>query len=139
MLPRGLVQAVRSQLHFSQLSAWWSSTKGTCPTNVRYRITVPGQAFAFPFSKPPNEHTFPLASVGKNGSIKVCMDCGYTPVIPTHLCIVISFTKKQHLLILIFFRSVLAPYLVWKWCLSFTAFCTMDAYNHHLKLSRNLA
>lgn len=72
MLPRGLVQAVRSQLHFSQLSAWWSSTKGTCPSNIRYRITVPGQAFAFPFSKPPSEHTFPLASVGKNGSIKVC-------------------------------------------------------------------
>ncbi|XP_026287167.2 uncharacterized protein LOC113212601 isoform X2 [Frankliniella occidentalis] len=72
MLARGLVQAVRSQLHFSQLSAWWSSSKGSRPSNISYRITVPGQVFASQFSRPPSEHTFPLASVGKNGSIKVC-------------------------------------------------------------------
>ncbi|KAJ1519327.1 hypothetical protein ONE63_004626 [Megalurothrips usitatus] len=72
MLARGLIQAVRSQLHFSQLSAWWSSSKGVQPSNVTYRITVPGQAFSSQFSRPPSEHTFPLASVGKTGSIKVC-------------------------------------------------------------------
>ncbi|KAK3923146.1 Protein FAM214A [Frankliniella fusca] len=72
MLARGLVQAVRSQLHFSQLSAWWSSSKGSHPSNISYRLTVPGQVFASQFSRPPCEHTFPLASVGKSGSIKVC-------------------------------------------------------------------
>lgn len=71
MLARGLVQAVRSQLHFSQLSAWWSSNKGIHPNHVSYRISVPGQAFASQFSRQPNEHTFPLASVGKNSAIKV--------------------------------------------------------------------
>ncbi|XP_075219755.1 atos homolog atossa isoform X2 [Lycorma delicatula] len=68
---RGLLQAVRSQLHFSQLSAWWSNSRGATPENVCYRLTLPGQAFASQFSRQPLEHSFPLASVTGTTDIKV--------------------------------------------------------------------
>ena len=58
----GLFQAVRSYLHFSQLSAWYSSSRGQTPQNVLYRITIPGEAFASKFSCKPEEHFFPSAS-----------------------------------------------------------------------------
>ena len=58
----GLYQAVRSYLHFSQLSAWYSSSRGQEPKNVLYRITIPGEAFASKFSCKPEEHYFPSAS-----------------------------------------------------------------------------
>lgn len=72
MSVRGLFQAVRSQLHFSQLSAWWSSSKGTHPINVCYRVTLPGEAFASQFTRPPVHHIFPPAAVGPNTQLKVC-------------------------------------------------------------------
>ena len=58
----GLFQAVRSYLHFSQLSAWYSSSRGQNPNNILYRITIPGEAFASKFSCRPEEHYFPSAS-----------------------------------------------------------------------------
>ena len=58
----GLFQAVRSYLHFSQLSAWFSSSRGQEPNNVLYRITIPGEAFSSKFSCRPEEHSFPSAS-----------------------------------------------------------------------------
>lgn len=72
MSVRGLFQAVRSQLHFSQLSAWWSSSKGTVPKNVCYRVTLPGEAFASHFSRPPLEHSFPTAAINSESILKVC-------------------------------------------------------------------
>ncbi|XP_063237686.1 atos homolog protein A isoform X2 [Bacillus rossius redtenbacheri] len=68
---RGLFQAVRSQLHFSQLAAWWSRSKGGSPVHVSYRVTVPGEAFASQFQRPPLEHSFPVAVVARNSAIKV--------------------------------------------------------------------
>ena len=67
---RGLFQAVRSYLHFSQLSAWYSSTKGLEPKNVLYRITIPGENFSTKFASKPIEHFFPPA-------------CKYTSVVST--------------------------------------------------------
>lgn len=78
MSVRGLFQAVRSQLHFSQLSAWWSSSKGTHPINVCYRVTLPGEAFASQFSRPPVHHVFPPAAVGPNTQLKVCTSLHYS-------------------------------------------------------------
>jgi hypothetical protein len=52
---------VRSYLHFSQLSAWYASTKGKAPKNVLYRITIPGENFSSKFSQSPTEHRFPAA------------------------------------------------------------------------------
>ena len=39
----GWMQAVRSYLHFSQLSAWYNKTGGLNPTNILIRITIPGK------------------------------------------------------------------------------------------------
>ncbi len=58
---RGLFQAVRSYLHFSQLCAWFSSSGGERPKNVLYRITIPGETFSSKFKSPPEEHSFPPA------------------------------------------------------------------------------
>ncbi len=60
--PKALFAAVRSYLHFSQLSAWYSSHRGQLPQNVLYRITIPGEAFASKFSCQPEHHSFPSAS-----------------------------------------------------------------------------
>ncbi|XP_021920332.1 protein FAM214A isoform X2 [Zootermopsis nevadensis] len=70
---RSLFQAVRSQLHFSQLSAWWSCSKGCSPTHVNYRVTVPGEAFASQFQRQPVEHSFPVAVISRGTAVKVCM------------------------------------------------------------------
>lgn len=69
--PRSLIQAVRSYLHFSQISAWYSLTGGRAPRNVYYRISVPGEAFSSKFLCNPHVHTFPVASLARNTSIKV--------------------------------------------------------------------
>ena len=66
-----LLQAVRSYLHFSQLSAWYSKTGGTSPSNILIRITIPGQEFATKFTRAPEEHYFPVASVGYKSSVAV--------------------------------------------------------------------
>ncbi|XP_054280359.1 atos homolog protein A-like [Macrosteles quadrilineatus] len=71
MSMRSLLQAVRSQLHFSQLSAWWSSSRGSRPINVCYRVTLPERAFVSHFSRPPQHHIFPPAAVGPNTQLKV--------------------------------------------------------------------
>ena len=56
-----LLQAVRSYLHFSQLSAWYSKTGGASPWNILVRITIPGEEFGSKFTQPPEKHTFPPA------------------------------------------------------------------------------
>lgn len=63
-----LVQAVRSFLHFSQLSAWLSKSAGSRPKQLLYRVTMPGQAFASKFAAKPVEHHFPTAHVGRLSS-----------------------------------------------------------------------
>lgn len=69
--PRGLMQAVRSFLYFSQLCAWLSLTGGKSPQNVHYRLCVPGEAFSSKFTVHPDSHDFPVANIGRNTSMKV--------------------------------------------------------------------
>ncbi|CAL1297104.1 unnamed protein product [Larinioides sclopetarius] len=86
--PRGLIQAVRSFLYFSQLCAWYSLTGGKSPQNVHYRVCVPGEAFSSKFSSQPDCHMFPVANIGRNSAMKVLMKChprcGEIPIVPCH-------------------------------------------------------
>ncbi|RXG69201.1 hypothetical protein Avbf_05610 [Armadillidium vulgare] len=66
-----LVAAVRSFLHFSQLSAWLSASGGSQPPNVLYRLTVTSPVFCSKFVAESEEHTFPIANVGQDTAIKV--------------------------------------------------------------------
>lgn len=75
---RGLFQAVRSFLHFSQLAAWYSSSKGKEPKNVLYRITIPGETFSTKFSQAPIEHRFPPA--GKSFASGFSGNCGFASI-----------------------------------------------------------
>jgi len=82
-----LLQAVRSYLHFSQLSAWYSTTGGTSPWNILIRITIPGEEFASKFTQPPEKHYFPTAWVGGNSSIAVSVrSLPRTDEIPKVVC-----------------------------------------------------
>ncbi|XP_057365921.1 atos homolog protein A-like [Daphnia carinata] len=95
-----LVQAVRSFLHFSQLSAWLNKSSGSRPQQLLYRVTMPGQAFASKFASKPVEHHFPLAHVGRlaTHAIKVSVSSlPRTDVIPHVHCGKCRFiTPKQN-------------------------------------------
>jgi hypothetical protein len=67
---RSILHAVRSFLHFSQLSAWYAVSKGENPKNVMYRVTIPGENFASKFSQTPVDHDFPSVHF-KNHVLKV--------------------------------------------------------------------
>ncbi|XP_037573160.1 protein FAM214A [Dermacentor silvarum] len=69
--PRSLIQAMRSYLHFSQISAWYSLSGGRNPRRIYYRISVPGEAFSSKFLCSPHVHNFPVSNLGRNASIKV--------------------------------------------------------------------
>ena len=71
-----LYQAVRSLLHFSQLTAWYMSHNGMKPSHVIYRVGVPGD---FTFISDDNfiKHDFPVADINKTASIKVIIDNYY--------------------------------------------------------------
>ncbi|XP_033624306.1 uncharacterized protein LOC117287857 isoform X1 [Asterias rubens] len=66
-----LFQAVRSFLHFSQISAWLSSSQGRLPRNIVYRVCAPGESFSTSFTSPPEVHTFPLLNLSKSSSLRV--------------------------------------------------------------------
>merc|ERR1719510_855431 len=84
---RGLFQAVRSYLHFSQLSAWYDSFCGTAPSSVLYRITIPGETFASKFSCQPEQHYFPPAAVGSMALVNVAVrSYPRTDKIPKVIC-----------------------------------------------------
>lgn len=86
--PRGLIQAVRSFLYFSQLCAWFSLSGGKSPRNIHYRVCVPGEAFSSKFSSQPDSHIFPVANIGRNTAMKVQIKyhprCGEIPSVPCH-------------------------------------------------------
>ncbi|XP_022239831.1 protein FAM214A-like isoform X2 [Limulus polyphemus] len=92
--PRGLILALRSFLHFSQLSAWLSLSGGKSPKNIQYRICVPGEAFSNKFSRPPEMHVFPLANVGKNNAMKVTVRTLPRYVHATLVCSI--HDRKEH-------------------------------------------
>ncbi|KAL5257430.1 hypothetical protein ACHWQZ_G012392 [Mnemiopsis leidyi] len=58
-----LLQALHSHLHFSQLSAWLSSSHGRFPANVSYSINSEEK---LQFYAAPDQHRFPIVSVGEN-------------------------------------------------------------------------
>ncbi|KAL4216463.1 hypothetical protein ACF0H5_024187 [Mactra antiquata] len=60
---RAHLQAVRSYLHFSQLSSWLISSGGSLPFTVVYRIYAPGEAVGYTFSRLPEVHNFPSAEL----------------------------------------------------------------------------
>jgi len=82
-----LLQAVRSYLHFSQLSAWYSKTGGTSPWNILIRITIPGEEFESKFTQPPETHFFPAAHAGGNSTVAVAVrSLPRTDEIPKVIC-----------------------------------------------------
>jgi len=82
-----LLQAVRSYLHFSQLSAWYSTTEGASPWNILVRITIPGEEFESKFTQPPEMHYFPLAGADKQSNISVSVrSLPRTEKIPKVVC-----------------------------------------------------
>ncbi|KAG6444310.1 uncharacterized protein LOC115456454 isoform X2 [Manduca sexta] len=105
-----LLNAVRSQLHFSQLAAWLARLKETKPDdnpterrrklsrekcnykkleancdetelpneqrklNVVYSVKMPGETYKMAeFTKPPNDHQFPMTEIGDNVYLKVVL------------------------------------------------------------------
>ncbi|XP_042216714.1 uncharacterized protein LOC121862477 isoform X2 [Homarus americanus] len=68
-----LMAAVRSFLHFSQLSAWLSVSRGRRPPNVLCRLTVTSPVFCSKFTEEAEEHVFPIAYMGQETSIKVAV------------------------------------------------------------------
>ncbi|XP_033105763.1 protein FAM214A-like [Anneissia japonica] len=68
---RMLLQAIRSYLHFSQLSSWLSMNSGKEPKNITYRVSAPGEAFPANFVKIPEVHSFPAVNITKSSCIRV--------------------------------------------------------------------
>lgn len=69
-----LIQAIRSHIHFSQLSAWLSRSKGFIPSQIIYRISYDGgedNLLDERFLKEPDFHTFPLANLYSNRVLQV--------------------------------------------------------------------
>jgi hypothetical protein len=65
-----LMNAIRSQLYFSQLTAWLTVQEDDSPVqitnrNLRYRLTLPGETFeSTQFTLAAVKHEFPLTDVG---------------------------------------------------------------------------
>ncbi|XP_008195164.3 atos homolog protein A isoform X1 [Tribolium castaneum] len=65
-----LMNAIRSQLYFSQLTAWLTVQDENSPIkitdkNLRYRLTLPGETFeSSQFTQSAVKHEFPLTDIG---------------------------------------------------------------------------
>lgn len=73
-----LIGAVRSQLYFSQISAWLSSQNESRPNiskcNLKYRLTIPGETLEqSKFNMTAIQHDFPLTDLGNNLFLNVCL------------------------------------------------------------------
>ncbi|GFY62029.1 protein FAM214A [Trichonephila inaurata madagascariensis] len=81
-----LLRAVRSFLHFSQISAWLSSTKGKSPSNIYYWVKSSLDGVCTSFDKDPEIHSFPICKIVEDlyGTVKVKYPTRtqYVPVIP---------------------------------------------------------
>ncbi|XP_017784073.1 PREDICTED: protein FAM214A isoform X2 [Nicrophorus vespilloides] len=73
-----LISAVRSQLYFSQISAWLSCQDLGAPhisnANLKYRLAIPGETFDQPkFNENANEHLFPTTDMGNGLQLNVTL------------------------------------------------------------------
>lgn len=60
---RFLLQAIRSYLHFSQLSSWMITSIGCLPFEVIYRLYAPGETVNYSFKVIPVVHHFPQSDM----------------------------------------------------------------------------
>lgn len=98
-----LMNAVRSQLHFSQISAWLSSSENDLKNNITYRVTVPGETYEVSqFTSSATKHDFPVTEIGGGLFIQVSLlSLPRLPKVPTTKCnkcepvLSISFDKIQ--------------------------------------------
>ncbi|CAM9415553.1 unnamed protein product [Lampetra fluviatilis] len=66
-----LLQAVRSYIHFSQLSAWLSAAHGKLNHSIFYRVCAPGEATQQDFAESPEEHVFPVPALACTRTLRV--------------------------------------------------------------------
>ncbi|KAF7267274.1 atos homolog atossa [Rhynchophorus ferrugineus] len=94
-----LVSAVRSQLYFSQLTAWLVTQDQTEPRitgdNLRYRLTTPDHLEAPPkFGLTASRHDFPVADLGDGRSLNAFFfSAPRSPAVPDISCAQCRNTK----------------------------------------------
>eukprot|EP00794_Sanderia_malayensis_P019441 gene19441-21368_t len=67
------LQAIRSFLHFSQLSAWLIKTGGRIPNRIFFRITHSEESSGLEFRSNPEIHVFPRALASKTEAIQLML------------------------------------------------------------------
>ncbi|XP_043533328.1 protein FAM214A isoform X1 [Chiloscyllium plagiosum] len=96
---RSLLQAVRSYVFFSQLSAWLSASQGAVPRNILYRISATDEDMLLNFTQPPVEHVFPIPNISHNLALRVSvLSLPRQPTYPLLTCSIhstISFYGKN--------------------------------------------
>ncbi|XP_021346738.1 protein FAM214A-like, partial [Mizuhopecten yessoensis] len=83
---RVLLQAVRSYLHFSQLSSWLTSQRGHLPVQVVYRVYAPGESVCHGFTSLPEKHHFPIADLSHSAIRAEVSSIPRQQTIPIFLC-----------------------------------------------------
>lgn len=74
-----VINAIRSQLYFSQISAWLASPDEAVRNNFKsksivYCLTMPGETYGSPsFLSTSQQHTFPIADVGAGVILRVSL------------------------------------------------------------------
>lgn len=85
-----LISAIRSQLHFSQISAWLATDANRKLTgrNLQYRLTMPGETYeASKFTSRAAQHNFPVADIGNGFVVNVTyLSASRTAAAPTVRC-----------------------------------------------------
>lgn len=96
------VNAVRSQLHFSQITAWLEM-QCKCQTkitgkNFHYRVALPNNAAPWKSSDISIEHTFPCVNLGSNKALKLyyrSLKIAHFPIIRCISCNKIQNTAEK--------------------------------------------
>ncbi|XP_061170440.1 atos homolog protein A-like [Saccostrea echinata] len=83
---RFLLQALRSYLHFSQLSSWLISHRGHLPLQIIYRLYSPGETGIHVFTSDSETHSFPIADLGTEILKVSVISLPRLPEIPMLLC-----------------------------------------------------
>lgn len=83
---RCLLQAVRSYLHFSQLSSWLTSQRGQLPVQIVYRIYAPGESVSHGLVLLPDKHSFPIADLSHSALRVKVSSVPRQKTIPIFLC-----------------------------------------------------